>query len=149
MALTKLSFLLLVLLPNVALAQDKVATQSWWQYLLANVIQIAVVILTPTAILLAHKLVSVVAKKTGVEVSERHNALVDEWVNKGIHYAEEQGRKALKADKPLSNDDKKAAAAKFAMDGLNSLGLPNAGRDALEALAESKLHMQRAEKEPK
>lgn len=128
------------LLPQVAFAQD---TQEWWQVLLSRVLEIAVVVLTPTLIVLGRALAASMAKKSGIELAERQYALIDELVNKGVSFAHEQGRKALKADKAMAPEDKAAAAVDFVDKGINQLGLPSAGKDLLLQLVEARLNQRR------
>lgn len=120
--------------------------QAFWQSIVGSVVEIVVVVATPLLLLLARKVVRVVEDKTKISLSDQQEMMLESWVEKGIAYAHEQGRKALKENKkPLKGDEKKIAAVDFIESALKSTGLINLGRDKLEQLVEAKLNMQREE----
>ena len=126
-------------------ATEAVEGQEFWQAILAHLLEIVVVIATPIIIVLVRKLIQVIEKKANVDVAERHEALLDEWITKGIAFGHEQGRKALKEGKdPVSGDEKKNAAVDFVAEGLKNTGLTEMGAEALAKLIESKLNVERA-----
>ena len=124
---------------------DAVEGQAFWQSIVAHLVEIAVVFATPLLLILARKLIQIIEAKTNVQVAEHYEVMVNEWVGRGIAYAHEQSRKALKADsKPLSGDEKKVAAVDFIAEGLRNTGVVSMGSDALAKLVESKLNMARS-----
>lgn len=140
----KISFVCFVImylsLPRIAFAQE---TQAWWQLALTHLIEIAITVITPSLIIIARTYAKVLAERNGIELAERQYTLLDDLVNKGVSYAHEQGRKALKADKPLSSTEKHAAAVEFVNSGLKHLGLVDASKDLLAQLVEAKLNLRR------
>lgn len=123
---------------------DAVEGQEFWQSIVAHLVEIVVVFATPLLLLLARKLIQIIEAKTSIQVAEHYELMVDEWVGKGIAYAHEQSRKALKAGtKPLASDEKKVAAVDFIAEGLRNTGVVALGSDALARLVESKLSMAR------
>jgi len=119
--------------------------QEFWQAIVAHVLEIVVVIATPLILVLIHKLIQVIEAKAKIDVAERHEKMIDEWVTKGIAFAHEQGRKALKEGQdPVSGDEKKNAAVDFIADGIKNTGITQLGADALAKLVESKLNVERA-----
>jgi hypothetical protein len=127
-------------IPSLAFAQ---ATQVWWQVLLSHVLEMAVVVITPSLIILSRAFAQAMAKKNHIELAERQYALLDELVNKGVSFAHEQGRKALQEGKPLDSTDKKLAAVNFVNDGVNHLGLPGASKELLAQFIEARLNLRR------
>jgi len=130
---------------TLAYAQTAPATQAWWQLLLTHLLELIILVLTPTLMLLARNFAQSFAKKTGVEVSERQNALLDDLTSKAIAYAHEKGRNALKAGQPLDAADKKIAAVNFVNDGMQYLGLPKAAQELLAQTVEAKLNQHRSD----
>jgi len=124
---------------------EAVEGQEFWQAIVAHLLEIVVVIATPLILILVRKLIQVIEKKTDIDVAEKHEKMIDEWITKGIAYGHEQGRKALKEGKdPVTGDEKKNAAVDFIAAGLDNTGLVTMGRDALAKLVESKLNVERA-----
>jgi hypothetical protein len=130
----------LLLIPSLAFSQ---ANQAWWQVLLTHLIEIAAVVLTPALIVVSRAFAASLAKKANIELAERQFALLDDLVNKGVSFAHEQGRKALKSNGTISAEDKKAAAVNFVAQGINHLGLPGAGQELLTQFVEAKLNLRR------
>jgi len=124
---------------------EAVEGQEFWQAIVAHLLEIVVVIATPLILILVRKLIQVLEDKTNIDVAEKHEKMLDEWITKGIAYGHEQGRKALKEGKdPVTGDEKKNAAVDFIADGLKNTGVVEMGRDALAKLIESKLNVERA-----
>lgn len=127
-------------IPTIVFAQT---TQAWWQVLLSHLMEMAVVVLTPSLIVLSRAFAASLAKKNHIELAERQYALLDDLVNKGVSFAHEQGRKALNAGNPLAAEDKAAAAVNFVNSGINHLGLPGAGKELLAQFVEARLNLRR------
>jgi hypothetical protein len=141
-------FLTVLIVTSTAFAQDAAADgQEFWHSIVAHLLEIVVVVATPLVLLLVRKLIQVLADKVGVEVEERYMVLADEWVGKGIAYAEEQAHKALKEGKePVKGAEKQIMAVEFIADALEGTGLVNTGKDALAKLVEAKLQLERSPK---
>jgi len=123
-------------------ACDPEGQQSFGQALAVHIIDIVVVIATPLLLLLVRKLVNVLEDKWGWDLQDKHDALIDSWVEKGIAYAQEQAFKALKdGNDPVPGDAKKVLAVEFIADNLE--GVVTLSRDALEKLIEAKLNLKR------
>jgi hypothetical protein len=142
----KITFVLFFALLLIGCGGDGEAVegQEFWQAIVAHLLEIVVVIATPLVLILVRKLIQVIEKKTDIDVAEKHEKMIDEWITKGIAYGHEQGRKALKEGKdPVTGDEKKNAAVDFIAAGLDNTGLVTMGRDALAKLVESKLNVER------
>jgi hypothetical protein len=141
--MTKCLFFALLLVSNVAFAQD-VPQQTWWQLALNHLIELAVAVLTPSLIMLVHKYTQIIADKAGMHLAETQYALLDDLVTKGVHYAQEQSHKALKDGTLLSAKDKRVSAVKFVTDGVEHLGLTGVATQLVEQYVEAKLSSRRA-----
>jgi len=132
-------------LSTLAYAQDVPATQTWWQLLLTHLLELVLIVVTPSLIMIARGYAQVLAKKAGIEMAERQNMLLDDLTTKAIAYAHEKGRNALKAGQALDPADKKSVAVNYVNDGINHLGLPSAAQEMLAQLVESKLNQHRSD----
>lgn len=139
-ALTLLFALTLVGCGDAAAGEGQVL----WQSIVEHVLELVVLVATPLVLLLVRKLVRVLEDKTKINVAERHESMIDDWVSKGIAYAHEQGRKALKSGrKPPSGEKKKIEAVEFISEALKNTGVVSLGSDALAKLVEAKLNLER------
>jgi hypothetical protein len=112
--------------------------------LLDFVLQTLVIIITPIAIMLAHKLTREFAKRTGVTVAEQQALLLDDAIMKGIAFAHEQGRKALKLNLPaVASIDKRATAIDFVVRTLKEQKMPEKTREYIGGLVEARLNLDR------
>jgi len=119
--------------------------QVFWQAALAHLLELVVLFATPVVLLLARKALLLIEAKLDVDVDEKYLVLVDVWVSRGIAYAHEQGRKALKAgNPPLASDAKKILAVEFVAEALDKSGLPEIGKDTLAKYVEAQLNRERA-----
>lgn len=108
------------------------------------VLQTLVIIITPIAVMLAHKLTREFAKRTGVTLAEQQATMMDDAIMKGIAYAHEQGRKALKLNLPaVTSADKRATAIDFVVRTLKEQKMPEKSRDYIGGLVEARLHLDR------
>jgi hypothetical protein len=108
------------------------------------ILQTLVIIVTPVAILLAHKLTREFSKRTGVTVAEQQSTMLDDAVMKGIAFAHEQSRKALKLNLPaVTSTDKRVAAVDFVMRTLKEQKMPEKSRDYISNLVEARLNLDR------
>lgn len=135
---------LFLLFPFLVLGCAEGDNQSFWQALSANLLEIVVLVATPIILLLVRKLVQVLEDKLGIDVADKHEALMSQLVMKGIAYAHEQGRKALKEGKPpVAGDEKKIMAVEFVADQLERMGATTFAADKLEKLVEAHLNLER------
>jgi hypothetical protein len=78
--------------------------------------------------------------KTGIEVSDDQRWALESFISEGVGYAEEQGRKAIKAGDPTPEADTKLEiAVGYVIDRIAESGLPTMGEDAIVKLIEAKL----------
>lgn len=140
-AMKKLGLILfLLLIPSIAFAASD-EPQVWWQVLLTNLVNLLVLLGTPVVLMLSHRLVKIIEKKTGVDVDERQEALLDAKIEQAIAYAQEQAHKALKAGKPLSSADKHSISMEY----LNGAA-KDTSPEALAKRVEAKLNSTRPPK---
>jgi hypothetical protein len=107
-------------------------------------LQTLVIIITPLAIMIAHKLTHEFAKRTGVSLAEQQATLLDDAIMKGIAYAHEQSYKALKLNLPaVTSADKRATAVDFVLRTLKEHKMPEKSRDYIGSLVEARLNLDR------
>jgi hypothetical protein len=114
-------------------------TQSFGQLVGANVLEIAVVILTPLLVLLVRRLLKLIEDKTKLDIAGHYEVVIDDLVHRGIAYAEQQAKNALKADKPLKSEDKKSLAVNMVMQQIKNFGLAEMASDRIAELVEAHL----------
>lgn len=136
------AFILVSLFPAVAFAADDPALYT----LLSTLIDIVAPVLMVLAGWIAWKLTKIFEAKTGYDVPANLEARLDAWAAQGVAYAEEQGRKALKANQDkLEMGAKKELALGYILDMAKTAGVPDLARDKLEKLVEAKVAMSRKE----
>lgn len=114
---------------------------------MAYVIEAVVLIATPILLILVKRIVQVIEERTGLSASAQQLELVDSAVYKGIAYAEEQARKALKTDAvAIKGDEKLEMAVDFALKMLKNHDIADMGRDYLTKTVEAHLNLIRTEK---
>ena len=119
--------------------------QVWWMVLLDFLVQLSAPLVTMLLGVLGTWLVRKLTKKWDAEKQEAVVRLTENMVTAGVAFAEEQARKALRADKVKTESaDKMQAAVDFIQDQLDSSGLPGIGEAELKKLVESKLQQERA-----
>lgn len=80
--------------------------------------------------------------KWGVERSEKVDAMIDDYVSKGVDYAEVVARKYLSENKAeMSGENKRAKAVKVVMDELQQSGITGVAEDLVVARIESWLEV--------
>jgi len=115
----------------------------------SQVAEVVVQILTPVLITLAgwlaHRLVAVFEKKTGIDVPKKQEDMIDTWIESGIYYAEEKSRSLIKekANK-LKGPEKLEIAGKFVLDMVKKNGWDAWTKEAVLAKVEGSLGMHRA-----
>lgn len=148
-------FTLLVFVPSLALAQPcppvdinlSVADQAqeWWMVLLDFLLQL----ISPIAIAALTTLAAIAVRKWGHKLdTDKQEALVrltDGMITSGVAFAEEQGRKALRADNTKTDGAAKLeTATDFVAQQLSTSGLPRIAEDELVKLIEARLARERA-----
>lgn len=152
---TMLFVLVFVLIPFVALAQPcppvdinlSVADQAqvWWMVLLDFLVQLSAPLVTAILGVLGTWVVRKLTKKWDIEKREAVERLMQGFVTSGVAFAEEQARKALRADSVKTEGaDKLQAAVDYIDHQLVSSGVDSIARDELVKLIESRLHMERS-----
>jgi len=101
-------------------------------------------VLTPVVIIfatwLAHRLVKLFEKKTGIDVPAAQEAQIDGWIEQGIHYAEQKSRAKIKnAEDGLNGPDKLEHAADFVLSFIEAKKYPEWTRDLVKGKIEAKL----------
>jgi len=87
-----------------------------------------------------HRLLALFEKKSGIDIPDKQEALLDAWVKKGIVYAEEKSRGKIKSlGEKLKGPEKLEIAAKFALDMAESRGLVKWTKDKIAAKVEASL----------
>lgn len=113
-------------------------------FLLPIVATLLLAVLVP----LARKLGAVLAAKADAETRVRVEQLLEQLAIQGTHYAEEQGRKALRAGEPRpSGADKLELALGYVQERLSDAGVVDLAATQLRELIESRLHYERPELE--
>lgn len=140
----------MLLASGMAFAQDGEADGD--VNLVTRLADLAFDILTPVLIILAgwlaHRLVGIIEKKFSVDVPERQEALLDTWIEQGIHLAEEWSRNKVKHEaKKATGPEKLEVAAGFVLDLVESRGWIDWGKERLLAKIEAKLGHQRVTSE--
>lgn len=108
------------------------------------VMQTIVLIVTPILLLLAKRVVQIVEQKTGLTATAQQIQLIDDAVYRGVAYAEEQGRKALKLNEDLPPGElKRQMAVEFALDMVKNHKAAELSRDYLMKLVEAQVNLQR------
>ena len=108
------------------------------------ILQLLVIVISPIGIMLAHKLTKEFSKRTGVALAEQQASTVDDAIMKGIAYAHEQSRKALKLNLPVvPGVDKRATAIDFVVRTLYEQKIPEKSRDYIGGLVEARLNLDR------
>ncbi len=110
---------------------------------------VALQVLTPILVALAgwlaHRIVKVVEAKTGIDIPDRQEAKIDDWIEQGIHLAEEKSRSYIKekANK-LKGPEKLELAGDFVMEMIRKNGWDTWAKDAIVKKIEGSLGAHRA-----
>jgi hypothetical protein len=108
-------------------------------------LQVVTPILVVLAGWLAHRLVAVFEKKTGIDIPAKQEAKINGGVEEGIHYAEEKSRSYIKekANK-LRGPEKLELAGDFVMAMIKKNGWDDWAKDAIVTKIEGSLGAHRA-----
>lgn len=129
---------------DVNLSMDEQA-QAWWMVLLDFLLQLVV----PIAIAVLTTMGGIAVRKWGKKMdADKQEALIrltDNLVTSGIGFAEEQGRKALRAGNVRTEGAQKlSVATDFVSRQLSSSRLPAIAEEELVRLIEARLAQERA-----
>lgn len=108
-------------------------------------LQILIPVVTVFAMWGANKVIRLVERKLGVDIPERQERAINDWVEQGIHFAEEKSRSKIKekANK-LRGPEKLEIALGFVLGMINSNGWHTWTRDKVVAKIEGSLGAHRA-----
>jgi hypothetical protein len=95
-------------------------------------LQVVTPILVVLAGWLAHRIVGVIEKKTGIDIPDKQEAKIDGWIEQGILFAEEKSRSYIKekANK-LKGPEKLELAGDFVMAMIEKNGWDDWAKDAI------------------
>lgn len=131
-AISVVTFLLVLLLPALALAADEVQ-QQWWQTMLAELLKVFVLIAVPVL----STLVGVLLRRWGVKVQTEQ---IEKLASAAAGWAEQKALEALKDGKPkTSGADKMKLAIDFANGAVEQYGLKKKAIGKLQELIEAQL----------
>lgn len=125
----------------------------WMVVLSKGLIPVIVAVVTPVLVSLAHRLIGLFERKLDVDVSEKRERKILELVDEGIHYAEEQARKAMKGEetdveKTFGSAEKMETAVEYVEKRAGELGvdeLVEKSGDRLASIIEARLFQKRLE----
>lgn len=111
-----------------------------------HLVDLALQILAPLVVVLAgylaNRLVKVLEAKTGVDIPEKQEAMLDTYIQDGIRYAEEKAHQAAKrADAKLTGHEKLEAATSFVLHYVEKNGWVEWTRDRLKAKIDAKINV--------
>ena len=113
--------------------------------MLFDILSAALLILVPYFV---HRLLSYFEKKTGLELSPYMQDKIDGLLDKGIAYAEEQGRKAIKKkEKALTMSEKLEHGANYVLDLADAVDAKGWTTEQVKKMLEGRLNQTRDEVE--
>lgn len=144
-AIATFAFLMLWSLAAFA-ADGAAASDPAW---LTQLTQAAFDIIVPVVALFvmwgAHRLIKVFEEKSGVDIPEHQEKMIDQWISVGIHWAEEKARTASKKGTDrVGGPQKLDMVVSLVLGFVQSKGWDEWTRDKLIAKIEGKLGMMRA-----
>ncbi len=140
----KISTFLLALIFVMILASPAWAAESAVQRLTGDVVELALYAIGLLLTALLSKLILAAEKKFKVDVPDPFEVKLKLWLDKGIHYAEEQGIKvAKKKAGAVSVPDKLDTAAQFILDTSNEKKIVSMGREWLKKMIEARFNERR------
>jgi hypothetical protein len=146
-----LTFIVALAVSAVVYAQDGGAApvDASQQALLSRVTDAAFQIIVPIISLFAmwatHRLIGVFEKKTKFDIPDKQERKIDEWIESGIHWAEEKSRSAIKTKaNKLKGPEKLEAAGSFVMEMVKARGWIDWSRKKIEEKIEAQLGLHRA-----
>lgn len=134
-------FVVIVLFTQFAFAADGTSAP------VAGVLSSVLEVVTYGIVTLLTLVVAIVAKKVStkfnVEIPQSWMASAQVWLDKGIAFAEEKAKQALKNNETINSSAKLNAAAEFVLDMAEDKKLVQLGKEKLKALIEARLHEKR------
>lgn len=112
-------------------------------------VQVGMPVLSLFAAWLAHRLVKAFEDKTKIQLPAQTQAMIDDWVHKGVMYAEQKAQAAIDGKlAAIKGPDKLEMAANFVLDLASQHGYDALARDKVEKLIESKLGIMNSDSAP-
>ena len=107
--------------------------------------QVIAPIVTILGAWLAHRLVAIFEQKTGIDIPDKQEAKIDQWVEEGINLAAEKSYKKVKekTDK-LKGPEKLEEAANFVFGMIESRGWDDWTKDKIKTKIEAAVGVHRA-----
>ena len=134
--------LMILLAPALAFAAD---AQPAAVRAIDNIVQVGLYAVGLVLMLLLGKLVYTLEKRWKVKLPQIATDTLHNVIDQGIHYAQEQARKALKTNgKKLEMSDTLEHAATFVMDLADKKQVAEMGKEKIKRLIESRLNSNRA-----
>ena len=106
------------------------------------IVGLVAAILTPIAVFIGQALVKYIAAKTGAEVSDNQDMVIDRVIREAVAFAEEQALKALKSSVPMDSAAKLDTAVAHALKELDAFGV-TLSADRISAKIEAVLSLNR------
>lgn len=105
-------------------------------------------VLSSLVVYLGHRLVRAFEDKTGIDVPEREENLLDKWVDDGVALAEEKARVLIGFGKEkMSSTKKSEIATNYAMDRIDKAGMRSRfPSDVVSKKTDAKVHKTRTTK---
>jgi len=112
--------------------------------ILEHLVPVLAMVFTVVLVALAKKGVQTFEKKTGLDIAEQHEALLDATLTRAVALAEEWAQKRLKTDAPKPDGAQKLHyALDFVEAEVQRLGLDVKGREHLTKMIEARLGLGR------
>ena len=113
---------------------------EYWKEIAEQLLPVVATILMGLGTLLVTVLTKVAHRKFGVEIEEKHQAMLTEWVSKGVGYAEQWALQQVKTTGEIpSGREKLDKALSFVTNHARSVGLDQIARDKVVDLVEAQL----------
>jgi len=130
-----------------AVNQPEEGNMDWSAILNEIVLPIVATIVVPIVLMFIKRGIDEFSKKTGLEVSKEHRAIIEDLVRKGVAYAEEQARKKIVTSGEVPDGESKLEMAiDFVKSGAKAMGVEVNG-DNVAKLIEAQVFKDR-EKTP-
>jgi hypothetical protein len=130
---------------DVVIHEAEAAQQEWWMVLLIGLMDIIAPVVISILGALAAVAIRKLGKKWDVETQDKFIGLTQSMIASGISFAEEQGRKALRAGEDQTDGATKMAhAVSFVQERLDESGVGQMAEDKLVQLIESRLMKERS-----
>jgi len=115
----------------------------FWKDLVAQALDVLIVVATPIILMFAHKLVKLIERKLNLNLDFAQGAKLDDFIEQGLAYAREQTRKALKHGTVLTGNDKRNLAVDYIAEAVKQSSLGALSADYIAARLEARLNASR------